>query len=533
MHVEGIEAYPWATWMTWDLEEHIGCLGWAGTWFGDAEARDLAVRDLHGLTEWPCYRQHPIPDLSSGHAMRTMWTAFKEWDWLPDDLKTQMEGAFERHIDDALPLSEEMHGRFETVEDILNLAESHTVLHNIPFIGTVGLALAASAISHPSSTELFNRIKIILLSMLGLREQGHTECVGYDGYIMDFAATWLGVTSEQNRVDVLSHPRFTDLFDESLWLSAPGEIVSVAEFGDVEPERMPFHLSAHARISHMSTDALLGWYLSKCRLDWMRSDGLAALHAAPVPEEWTVPAPGGMDAHHAIVLRTGWDRNDLGVAMSVSNSKMGHVQNDNGSIVIGTQDMWLITDPGYQQYMKKREREFTLGPTAHNAPVIDGQCQCRKLTERARSLEATGQGQYRARVNLTSCYPEKLGLKEVIRTVWLTGKTLVVVCDQVIGATTNLSYHWHGHAEAAWWVDSNWARLYHNGSTLWISSPQAEIQEGMVDRLPGSRGHQTLSVAIEGAQQTVWWVFVLGTELPDLCQESSGLSVNNHFFSGD
>ena len=54
MQVEGIEAYPWATWMTWDLEEHIGCLGWAGTWFGDAEARDLAVRDLHGLTEWPC-----------------------------------------------------------------------------------------------------------------------------------------------------------------------------------------------------------------------------------------------------------------------------------------------------------------------------------------------------------------------------------------------------------------------------------------------------------------------------------------------
>ena len=149
MQVEGIEAYPWATWMTWDLEEHIGCLGWAGTWFGDAEARDLAVRDLHGLTEWPCYRQHPIPDLSSGHAMRTMWTAFKEWDWLPDDLKSQMEGAFERHIDDALPLSEEMHGRFETVEDILNLAESHTVLHNIPFIGTVGPWPHPPSLTHP------------------------------------------------------------------------------------------------------------------------------------------------------------------------------------------------------------------------------------------------------------------------------------------------------------------------------------------------------------------------------------------------
>ncbi len=77
--VPGINAYPWAIWMTWSLEERVLSLGWAGSWFRDEQARRLAVADLDALAEWPCYRQFPMPDLSSGHALRILWLAYTRW----------------------------------------------------------------------------------------------------------------------------------------------------------------------------------------------------------------------------------------------------------------------------------------------------------------------------------------------------------------------------------------------------------------------------------------------------------------------
>ena len=51
---------------------------------------------------------------------------------------------------------------------------------------------------------------------------------------------------------------------------------------------------------------------------------------------------------------------------------MGHLQCDTGSLVVGTRGRWVVSDPGYQQYMQKQERVFTLGVSSHNAPVING-----------------------------------------------------------------------------------------------------------------------------------------------------------------
>src|ERR1017187_3662404 len=72
-------AYPWATWMTWELEERVNALGYAAEWFGDAGAARAAARDLEALAAWPAYRQYNQPDLSSGHSGRILWTAFRKW----------------------------------------------------------------------------------------------------------------------------------------------------------------------------------------------------------------------------------------------------------------------------------------------------------------------------------------------------------------------------------------------------------------------------------------------------------------------
>ena len=50
--------------------------------------------------------------------------------------------------------------------------------------------------------------------------------------------------------------------------------------------------------------------------------------------------------------------------MSTCSSPLGHVHKDAGTIVIGTRGKWFITDPGYQQYLPTRERNFTLDATA-------------------------------------------------------------------------------------------------------------------------------------------------------------------------
>ena len=524
--IPGIPAYPWSIWMAWSLEERILSLGWAGSWFRDEEVRRLAVADLDALAEWPCYRQLPMPDLCSGHALRILWLAYTRWDWLPGNLLEKIERAFHRHIEDTLRLSDARHGAFNSKEDILALDEPHTVLHNIPFIGTVGVALAADGISHPAAETLNRRLEALLGAILDLRKNGHSEGIGYDGYILDFAADWLGTLSAPGRMALMDHPRFDDVMDESIALGAPGNIANIASLSDAEPREMPFHLSCHAKHYRFRPSPRTGWYLKRCPLRWLRADALAALREVADELKCEPPEAGAIDSHYAVVLRSGWEADDLAVAMAASNSKMSHIQNDNGTIVIGAAGRWPVTDPGYQQYMKKREREFTLGLTAHNAPVINGMAQTGKPADRKVDLQQCEGIMHMAELDLTDGYPAALALKRVVRTLWLSEKNLVVLADRVRGAAVEtIAYHWHGNPDAAWWVEDDMVRLYAPDLTLWIGSPQARITDKNVDRLPGSRGHLTLSANANPSAPCVWWVFATGNTRPSVSLHEQGSEI--------
>ena len=534
MPVGDLTSYPWATWMTWALEERIECLGWAAEWLGDAAARTAAARDLEALAAWPSYRQYEQPDLSLGHSARTLWHAHAHWKWLDPALRAKIETAFARIVSDLLPLSEQKHGAYSRKEDILALPEPHKLLHNIPIIGTVGAALAANASAHPSAALFNRRLHVLLGALLDLRERGHTEGVAYDGYVMDFAADWLCSLPAAERAPLLNHPRLNDGLEESYLLAAPGAAAEVAELSDVEPRRMPFHLSALAKLELLAPEPRRAWHLRRCPVEGLRADALAALHTrAPAQAERPAsqaPAAGALDAHYALVLRSGWEAADLAVAIAASNSPMGHIHCDGGSMVIGTAGRWLITDPGYQQYMQKKEREFTLGPTAHNAPVFNGLAQDRKAVRRL-AREDRRDGLLRAKLDLTACYPQILRIDLAVRTVWLWGQRFVVVADEVQGAMVlTQAYHWHGHGEAAWWVQDGWASLCLPGAgnqPLWITSPQAALSGACIDRLPGSRGQLALVAFADVKAPVVWWVFAYGPQPPEvaLAEGGRGLTV--------
>lgn len=531
MPVRGIATYPWSIWVLWDFEERVNSLGWAATWFDDVDAKALVIRDLEALAGWACYRQYERPDLSLGHCARLLWLAYTQWAWL-GDTKGKIEAAFERIVDDALKYSDEHHGRFHSKEDILALDEPHSVLHNIPLIGTVGIALAAHALDHEAKAVLDQRLLAVMGAILDLRAQGHSEGVGYDGYIMDFVVHWLQAMDVTGRQAIMDHARFGDLLDESVALGAPGDVANVAEIGDVEPKEMPYHLAAHAKLWPFTQDARAAWLLSHTRLDWMRADALGVLHDAV--DHWSPQAPsaGTLDAHYTTVLRSGWDTDDLAVAMSASNSPMGHLQNDSGTLVIGSRGRWLIDDPGYQQYMKTTEREYTLNAQAHNAPVINGQAQARKLSTRNIQMDTLDDSIYRMSIDLTACYSDDLKLDLVKRTVWLSGNDLVVVGDQISGAhIEQVNYYWHGHPDVAWWVSDNWAQIYFSDALLWAYSPQAQIADADVDRLSGSRGQLTLCTETDRDAPIIWWVFCIGDIAPEVECDAQILTVGEQSFS--
>ncbi len=500
--------YPWSIWLAWALEERVHALGHAANASRDPAMQAAVAVDLQALAGWPSFRQLAKPDLCLGHCMRMLWTAWRSWPWLDQALRQDIANAFARAVADALPFSDALHGRLQSSAEVLAQREPHALLHNIPIIGTVGAALAARAIGHPARAELDRRLGILFGALLDARRLGIHEAVAYDGYVLDFMADWLMALPEAERAPFLDHPRLADFFEQSCLLAAPGDPAAVCEIGDVEPERMPFHLSAQAKLQTLRWDGMRAWWLARLPLAAVRSDALAILgRLGDPPAVARDPGAGGHDVHYAAVLRSGHEADDVAVAMAASSSPMGHIHHDNGSVVIGSGGRWLIADPGYQQYLGTRERDFTVGPRAHNAPLINGHHQTIKQVERPR-LDDLGGGARRMRLDLSACYPAQAGARRVERCVWLLDRAAVVVCDRFdLERSEGLAYHWHGHPDAGWWIGGGTADLCcADQPPLRLSSPQVGLDEGMLDRLPGSRGHLTLSVPLPPHTQ-VWWLF--------------------------
>ncbi|MCG3178384.1 MAG: hypothetical protein BIFFINMI_00711 [Phycisphaerae bacterium] len=523
--------YPWAIWLLWSLEERINALGWTGELLGAPACRRAACDDLAALAAWPTWRELDKPDLSSGHAGRLLVSARADWDWLGDALRTCVDDGLARLVEDIAPLADARFGPFDTPEAVLSADRPHERLHNIPLIGTIGAAMAARAIGHPAGERLDRHVETIVRAMLLHRARaGFTEAVGYDGYVNDFMAPWLAGLEAERRDGLLDHPQFARMLDESIMLAAPGAAMEVAPLGDVEPRQMPFHASAHARHYRLRPTDAAAWYLDRCPPDRLPAGALGQLHpvAAELAARAEAPRPGALDAHYALVLRTGWEAGDLAVAMAESACPMGHIHHDSGTLLIGTGGGWLLTDPGYQQYSDTSERKFTLNESAHNAPVINGQSQSLKAPRRL-ALGRDGR-RLHAALDLTACYPPQLGLSVVRRHVWLADG-VVVVADRVRGsAVRSIVYHWHGNEEAAWWVDESsssepglaWARIVAPEASLCLTSPNATIGEPCIDRLRGSRGQLTLVAAADVAAPAIWWVFAPGDTPPRVVLADGG-----------
>lgn len=511
--------YPWSIWLTWSLENRVLALGEYVCQTNDWVARTAVEADLSALACWKTYRESERPDLAYAHAVRMLWVAFSRWDWLDADMRTMLRDALLRAVEDALPFSDRLHGQFDSVQALLAEPSPHQHLHNIPLIGTCALALAAKVVGHSASPRLDARVVHLVTAALSLRMDGFTEGASYDGYVLCFVADWLASLMPAARDEILAHPAFTGLVEQIIELAVPGDVMCTAPLGDVEPVEMPFVWSALAKLQALQPNARAAWALSQCNLAQLRADALVALAHLPehLSEAPTVQSPDRLN--YALVLRTGYAADDVAVAMGLSSSPMGHIQCDNGSVVLGSRGRWWLDDPGYQQYLQTSERKFTVGPTAHNAPVIGGYAQVHKQSEliASKRLADAPDVQF-ALVDLTACYPAKAGVGRIRRAVWLVGGQHLVVCDEMVAVAASVAYHWHGDPCLFWCLQDGAASMVSEDDPdlcLHVFSPQITLTPADLHRLPGSRGQQTLTATVfPSSDTTIWWVFSFAAERP-------------------
>lgn len=482
--VRGLPDYPFAIWMLWALEDRILALGWHAEWNEDSAAARLCQRDMEGLCRWTRFRQLERPDLCVAHLTR-LYLQTLRWRWVSGELRNQVTSALHRLVEDGMPHAPEVSLPLDApLEDVV------AGFSNITVIGRLSLARAALGSDHPRKEPLIQQALHFADHWLALGERGQSEGICYDGYTADFLLDLLADLPEAGREPFLKRPRLKQTLEMLQCLGAPGQSENFALIGDVEPMEMPFVYSFAVKLAALNGEPV-GVNPPSRGLSHLRSDALPH-----VPTRWRerrspVSQSRWSDAHYALAMDTGSAADTLRTVISWSHSRMGHMQRDHGSVVVGREGLWLIDDPGYRQYLPTAEKEFTIGSRAHNQPIINGFAPTRVLPNRMFETLSNSEGTG-VRLDLTPIYPEELALRSVIRSVICHDGRIRVIDEIEAPGIDSLEWVWHGHPSAAWRVADGRAWIMEGSGGIVLSCSSLKLATGHLQRLPGSRGHLSM-----------------------------------------
>lgn len=502
--IPGVPRYPWSVWLGWALEERWHALFAAWRRFADERAAQVLIRDIDALCRW---RDYHADDGTAGLFTASIAGCLAEFQrepagW-PDDVASAMRSASERLLADSVaPWFTRVWGG-----GVGGPAE----MHNIRVIALVRAAELAETIGSRDAATLTERSIEVLDAWRRYRtEHRHSEGPGYDGYQLDHVSAWLDASPVRDALLPVCRDAFLETTDGWLDLALPGRVDLLAPVGDTEAE-MPFWAVAALRVCRWFPARPSAALLRRFPLRRLPASGLveALRHTdAGIGAASPFPAPGVREHVATVTLRTGWRGADILAAIGASRAEhMGHLHRDGGHLLLAWEGRCWITDPGYQQYRHDAEREYTLGPDAHNAPQIGGHAQQARAAEVLAADERDGVEH--AALDLSACYPTLPMRAQVRRDVWFTpARARVLVRDRIDGldAGTDIVTSWLGGAGLAWSCGPDWARLSDGTRALWLRVGRATVE---LTRHPGSRGPLALRVSdrAAGGRWERWWLF--------------------------
>ena len=494
--IPGLRAYPWNTWLAWALEERWRLLLAAWVQNDDEEAGNLVQTELAALAQWHSFAENDgTASLGLGHIAGVLAVANQQAArFTPPNAAAIRHAATQLLERDYLPWYAKHWGNLPE-----KLAANN--LHNIPLIGLTRSAQLARAINHPSLSQLDATATLALRPSCRFRVDEaapHTEGTAYDGFLMDSVTEWLEALPHKAELLDEMRPAMLSLVDHWLAMALPGRMDLQLPMGDVEPE-MPFWMTVLARIALWYGHGDGWWFLQHLPADRMPAAALALLltHADPLNHPAPIPrAQSASSTPNAVVLRSGWSSEDVVVAMGTGRSRMSHLHQDSGNVLIAWQNRTWITDPGYQQYRSGEERDFTVGNLAHNGPVINGIVQTQRNAQglQVSSVEVSGGLESSATIDLTQCYeglPDKASGKRhvVLMPATASQPKAILVTDQFHGFSdgTEIATSWHFGTHLVLAFPEQWVRLSDGKHTLWMTLVDATLSPKQLTRHAGSR----------------------------------------------
>ncbi|UYZ21704.1 heparinase II/III family protein [Mesobacillus jeotgali] len=177
-----------------------------------------------------------------------------------------------------------------------------------------------------------------------------------------------------SRDELINHEYFSFLPDVFMYMLGTGANASFVNFSD------SFYkldiLYSMAVLASNRNHPVASWFIH--RFPEKKLDLLLDFKKIPAPVE-----PGQFYKQNSKVfpvigwasLRSGWQEGDHLLAFNSSESGKDHNHFDQNNFVLHTAGEWLITNPGYQDYVEGPRREFTLGTVGHNSMLVDGKGQ--------------------------------------------------------------------------------------------------------------------------------------------------------------
>ncbi|MGD7704666.1 heparinase II/III domain-containing protein [Microlunatus sp. Y2014] len=505
-NVAELARYPWLIWLSWELEERWDTLAGAWQLLGDAEAGRLLQQELAALAGWEHFRNwRDVVGLPTGHLAGALARGLALNGWDPT-LREAAVRAARTLLDGDIP-------SWFTEQWVAD--ES---LHNIPLIVLTRVAQLARVVGDPvADTYAARAVTAIDAWVEARRTEHHTEQSAYNGYLFDSVTDWLD--GEPDAADL--YARWADVLAglcvEWVQQTVPGRVDLAVPLGDVEAE-MTMWLTCLVRLlERYGPERTAGaeWLLSQAQPSRLPASALTALVArSESGADAVLPPTGVHELPTAVAVREGWAADDPAVVVGVARNAMGHLHADTGQVVLAWRGRCWITDPGYQQYRRGPERDFTTDAGAHNGPVIDGH----KQTVKAGKLL----GLDPVEVDLSRCYPDLPEGARVRRRVGLAGDR-VTVTDVVDGVPddTEVATHWLGGGLLAWSVVAGWVRLSDGEAAVWFTTlddGRPALRANQVERHLGSRGPVTLRHT--GGPGERRWLFVTdptgGWDVPTL-----------------